>query len=304
MAVAHDTSEFRYLPAQADVLHATVPAAQRLSVALPDGRTLSMLRFGEGDPEVTLLHGAGLNAHTWDSVVLLLGRPALVIDLAGHGDSSWRDDLDYSPAALAADVAHAITAQTAQPQVLVGHSLGGLTAAVVAAQHPALIRELLLVDIVPALDTAAAPAVLREFYGVTDFDTRDDIVERAMSFGFGGTREDTARGVFFNTRVREDGRVEWKHHFAQIIGHAFDALADANTRPDAADPWTDLTAVQAPVTLIRGTHGFLQDSDVAEFTRRLPTASVVTADAGHNVQETSPATIAELASAALIRLPN
>jgi pimeloyl-ACP methyl ester carboxylesterase len=301
MAVAQDTSEFRYLPAQAQRFGVPVPSARRVALPLGDGRSLSALRFGDGPPEVTLLHGAGLNAHTWDAVTLLLGRPALAIDLAGHGDSSWRDDLDYSPAALAADVAVAVQEWTDGPQVLIGHSLGGLTAAVMAAQHPDLVAELILVDIVPGLDTDAAPAVLREFYRVTDFSSLDEVVARAQEFGFGGTPEDTERGVFFNTRVREDGRVEWKHHFAQIIGHAFDALNGANRAATAADVWTDLTDLTAPVALVRGSHGFLQDGDVAEFSRRVPEASVVTVDAGHNVQETDPGALASLASDALDR---
>lgn len=298
--MAHDTDDFRYLPGQAEALGTDIPAAQRVSRTLPDGRELSALRFGDAAPQVTLLHGAGLNAHTWDTMSLLLGHPTLAIDLAGHGDSTWREDLTYSPSALADDVAHAVSAWTSQPQVLIGHSLGGLVAAVIAAQHAELVSELVLVDVVPGLDTDAAPAVLRDFYQVTDFDSREAVVERAEAFGFGGTREDTERGVFFNTRVRADGRVEWKHHFAQIIGQAFDSLKAANLASDS-DPWDDLAAVTAPVTLVRGTHGFLQDSDVAEFSRRLPAASVVTVDAGHNIQETSPAALAGLASDALNR---
>lgn len=298
--MAHDTDEFRYLPSQAQTLGTPLPHAERLTHTLADGRMLSALRYGTDMPEVTLLHGAGLNAHTWDTVALLLGRPLLAIDLAGHGDSSWRDDADYSPASLAADVAHAMQAWSAQHQVLIGHSLGGLTAAVVADRHPELVDELVLVDVVPGLDTDAAPSVLREFYTVTDFDSRDAAVERAESFGFGGTREDTERGVFFNTRMREDGRVEWRHHFAQIIGHAFDTLNAANRASDG-DPWAHLAGVQAPITLVRGSRGFLRDDDVAEFSRRLPSASVVTVEAGHNVQETAPAFLADLATTVLNR---
>ncbi|WP_309128101.1 alpha/beta hydrolase [Microbacterium sp.] len=301
MPVVEDTSEFRYLPGQAAAFGTSTPEASRVSLSLADGRTLSALRYGTGEPEVTFVHGAGLNAHTWDAVVLLLGRPAVVLDLAGHGDSSWRDDADYSPSTLAHDVAAGLQAWAARPQVLVGHSLGGLVAASVAARHPALVRELVLVDVVPGLDTDAAPSILREFYsGATDFASREDAVERAQAFGFGGSRADTERGVFFNTRVRDDGRVEWKHHFAHIIGHAFDALQSANS--DAThDPWADLTAVSAPVTLIRGEKGFLQASDVASFERRMPDAAVLTVAAGHNVQETAPASIASLVTEALVR---
>lgn len=301
MAVARDTSEFRYLPAQAQILGTSTPTAARIRLTLPDGRTLSALRFGTGAPQVTLLHGAGLNAHTWDSVQLFLGRPALAIDLPGHGDSSWRGDLDYSPASLAADVAAAITEWTTTPQVLIGHSLGGLTAAAVAAQHPELVGELILVDIVPGLDTDAAPAVLCVFYRVTDFASRAEATDRAESFGLGGTRTDTERGVYFNTRVRADGRVEWKHHFAQIIDKTFDALNGTNKMPGEHSPWADLEAVTAPVSLVHGTHGFLRDSDLAEFTHRLPRATVLTVDAGHNVQETDPASVAHVATGALNR---
>src|SRR5690606_34891630 len=184
------------------------------------------LCFGSNSPTVTYLHGAGLNAHTWDTTALLLGEPALAIDLAGHGDSSWRADADYSPRVLAADVAAALDAWTAQPQVLVGHSLGGLTATALAASRPDLIRAVIIVDITPGIDTSAAPRVLREFYsGATHFASRDEVVERALAFGFGGARTDTERGVFFNTRVRPDGRVEWKHHFAHLAGQTLDAHA-------------------------------------------------------------------------------
>ncbi|MEV7631224.1 alpha/beta hydrolase [Microbacterium sp. NPDC089318] len=300
MAVVQDISEFDYLPAQAQALGVDAPSAERIALVLPDGRTLSALRFGDDDPEVTLLHGAGLNAHTWDSVALLLGRPAIAIDLAGHGDSSWRVDLDYSPALLADDIARALPIWTARPQVLVGHSLGGLAASIVASEHPELVHELVLVDIVPGLDTDAAPAVLREFYAVTDFASRADAVDRAQAFGFGGTREDTERGVFFNTRVREDGRVEWKHHFAHIIGSAFDSLKAAHTASDA-DPWAPLGTVASPVTLVRGERGFLRDADVAAFTAHLPGSDVITVDAGHNIQETAPASLADIAAGALTR---
>ena len=301
MAVAQDTSEFRYLPGQASALGAEVPPVVRLSLSLPDGRTLSALRFGTETPEVTFLHGAGLNAHTWDTTALQLARPALMIDLAGHGDSSWRDDHDYSPRPLADDVALALAAWTTRPQVLVGQSLGGLVAARVAALHPDRVRELIVIDITPGLSVDAAPAILRDFYAVTDFTGRDEAADRAQAFGFGGSREDTERGVFFNTRVRSDGRVEWKHLFAHLVGHALDTLDPATGDSEArgSQGWADLAAVQAPITLVRGARGFLQDADAAEFAARVPHATITTVDAGHNVQETASGAVADLVISAL-----
>ena len=224
MDVATDTSEFRYLPAQADALGVPLPRVERLSLELPDGRMLSALRFGTEPPRVTLLHGAGLNAHTWDTTALALQHPLLAIDLAGHGDSSWRDDADYTAGPLAADVAQALDAWTTQPQIVVGQSLGGLTAAALAASRPDLVSEIMVVDITPGIDVTAGPAALRAFYeGPTDFATRDELVDKAISLGFGGTRPETERGVFLNTRIRDDGRVEWKHHFAHLAAQALAA---------------------------------------------------------------------------------
>ncbi|MFC4140225.1 MULTISPECIES: alpha/beta hydrolase [unclassified Microbacterium] len=291
----NDTSEFRYLPGQAAALGVTAPRAERLALPLPDGRTLSAIRYGDGSPEVTLLHGAGLNAHTWDTTVLLLQRPALAIDLAGHGDSSWRDDLDYSPQTLAADVAIALDAWTESPQVLVGQSLGGLTAVAVAAGRPASVRDLIIVDITAGVRGDAAPSVLGEFYQQTDFATLDEAVDRAMSFGFGSTRPETERGVFLNTRGRDDGRVEWKHHFAHLAGSALATAPDAGAAILASDrSWADLASVTAPITLVRATRGFVADDDVAEFQTRRPDAAVRTVDATHNIQETAPAALASL----------
>ncbi|MBO9625451.1 MAG: alpha/beta hydrolase [Microbacterium sp.] len=303
MDVPNDISEFHYLPAQAATLGVTLPTAERISLDLPDGRTLSALRIGDGAPLVTFLHGAGLNAHTWDTTALALGQPLLAIDLAGHGDSSWRDDLDYSPRTLAADVALALDAWTEVPQLIVGQSLGGLTGAALAAARPDLVAALVIVDITPGIDVTAGPAALREFYaGPTDFATRDELVDKAISLGFGGTRPETERGVFLNTRVRPDGRIEWKHHFAHLAAQALSSH-DPGT---AASPsllheagWADLAAVTAPITLVRAERGFVTEADAAEFATRVPGSRVVAVDATHNVQETAPRVLADLVAGEL-----
>lgn len=305
MHVAIDTSEFSYLPAQAQAMGVTEPSVRRLTLPLPDGRRVSALRYGDDTPRVTLLHGAGLNAHTWDTTVLALQQPALVIDLAGHGDSSWRSDIDYTPRTLAIDVAAAVDAWTDGPQLVVGQSLGGLTCAALAATRPDLVSELIVVDITPGIDTSAGPAALREFYaGPTDFENRDELVDRAISFGFGGARSDTERGVFLNTRVRDDGRVEWKHHFAHLAAQTL----DAHDRGEVAAPsalnttgWQDLSQTTAPLTLVRAIDGFVTAADAQEFADRLPAAHVIAVQATHNVQETAPVELAALISAHLSR---
>ena len=177
--------------------------------------------------------------------------------------------------------------------------LTGLTAAAVAAAAPDRVRDLVIVDITPGVDPDAGPSQVRAFFaGPTDWADRDELVERALSFGLGGSRRAAERGVFLNSRVRPDGRVEWKHHFAHLAA----AAANAGTAAPAgavggvlsATGWEDLAAVTAPITLIRGDRGYVTEADAAAFADRLPAAQVVEVPAHHNVHEELPARLAAL----------
>ncbi len=52
--------------------------------------------------------------------------------------------------------------------------------------------------------------------------------------------------------------------------------------------------MRAPLTLIRGTQGYVTPANLEEFERRLPEASVVEVEASHNVQENIPVELANL----------
>ncbi|WP_240424039.1 alpha/beta fold hydrolase [Microbacterium halotolerans] len=290
--VSHDAEEFSFLTGQAERLGTAVPNVERIDVTSSEGAVASAIAYGDAPAEIVFLHGAGLNAHTWDATVLSLGEPALAIDLPGHGDSAWRQDADYSPHTMAPAVIGVIEAAASSPVVLVGQSLGGLTAAAIAAARPDLVSRLILVDITPAVDQGG-PERLRAFYERLEFSSREELVDRAVSFGLGGDRIETRRGVHLNSRVREDGVVEWKHHFATIAARALDASSSARA-VDAAASWRDLETVRADTTLVRGTHGFVDESAADVFSERIPAASIVTVDAPHNVQEVAPRELADV----------
>ncbi len=69
-----------------------LPSVQRI-----ESGPISAIKWGDEPPQVVFLHGGGQNAHTWDTVILGLGVPALAVDLPGHGRSAWREDGDYGP---------------------------------------------------------------------------------------------------------------------------------------------------------------------------------------------------------------
>lgn len=273
---AHDTTEhddeFRFLAGDAARVARTapLPEVERVRIPLSSGRAASALAFAPGlDPELVLLHGAGLNAHGFDPTLLALDRPALAIDLPGHGRSDWRDDADYRPETLAPDVAEILDACTRTPVTLVGHSLGALTAALVAAARPDLVAGLVLIDLTPGIVPRRDASSVQEFItGQRDFAALEDMVERAIRFGIGTDREALTRGVALNTRRRTDGRWEWAHHFAHLdrlpssaprdpgearmtdaageAGGPQDTADDSRTTPNTATSETPATNASAP----------------------------------------------------------
>lgn len=103
---------------------------------------ISALRWGGSAPRVIFLHGGGQNAHTWDTVIVGLGEPALAVDLPGHGHSAWREDGNYSPQLNSETLAPVLRELAPGAEFVVGMSLGGLTAIRLAAMAPDLVGEL------------------------------------------------------------------------------------------------------------------------------------------------------------------
>ena len=110
-------------------------------------------RAGAG-PTLVLLHYWGGSARTWDGVVdRLPGRDVLALDLRGWGRSRHLPG-PYSLHQLAADVLGVLAEAGVRDHVLVGHSMGGKVAQLVAAARPAGLQGLVLVAPGPARPAA------------------------------------------------------------------------------------------------------------------------------------------------------
>ncbi|MGK5639927.1 alpha/beta fold hydrolase [Streptomyces sp. URMC 126] len=113
----------------------------------------------EGAPPVVLLHCLGANGGDWaaETEWLAAAHRVYAVDLRGHGASEHTGD--YALPALRDDVLGLLDSLGLERVTLIGHSLGGVVAQLVAQERPSAIARLVLEE-APALLPADPPAVV------------------------------------------------------------------------------------------------------------------------------------------------
>jgi pimeloyl-ACP methyl ester carboxylesterase len=105
---------------------------------------------GEGSPTLVFIHYWGGSRRTWSEVMARLSKRfrCIAVDLRGWGKSDRGAD-NYSLFAQADDIEGVIGALTVKDFVLVGHSMGGKIAQILAGRRPAGLRAVVLVAPAP-----------------------------------------------------------------------------------------------------------------------------------------------------------
>jgi pimeloyl-ACP methyl ester carboxylesterase len=269
------------------------PAVQRVGVALPNGGVVSTLAWGNEPPEIVLLHGGAQNAHTWDTVALALDRPLVAIDLPGHGHSSHRDDHLYWPSENAITVERAVRELAPDARLLVGMSLGGLTALALTDHAPDLVRSLVLVDVTPGVNREKSTAIAQFIDGPEYFESFDEILARTIQFNPTRSESSLRRGILHNAIATTDGRWRWRYDLPR---RGSGEGEEGRIMPGLDELWDAVARVKVPFLLARGsTSPVVDDEDVAELQRRNPDAEVVVIEgAGHSIQGDRPLELAAL----------
>ncbi|PQO24056.1 alpha/beta hydrolase [Rhodobacteraceae bacterium WD3A24] len=111
---------------------------------------LNLVRTGTTGrhPPLVIAHGLFGSARNWGAIAkrLATGRQVLAVDMRNHGLSFRSERHDYP--AMAGDLAEVIDAEGGQADVL-GHSMGGKAAMMLALTHPDAVRRLIVADIAP-----------------------------------------------------------------------------------------------------------------------------------------------------------
>ena len=293
-------SEFSLLSENAEQAGVSrrLPDVARVEAGAAEGR-ISALRWGapslQSPPRIIFLHGGGQNAHTWDTVIVGVGEPALAVDLPGHGHSAWRADGDYSPQHNAAALAPVLHELAPSAELVVGMSLGGLTGIRLAAVAPDLVPELVLIDVTPsalqrhAEMTAEQQGTVALMHGEREFPSFQAMLDLTIAAAPHREVKALRRGVFHNSRRLDNGKWTWRYDAVRAF-------------PDFAGLWEDVDALSAPITLVRGgSSGFVTDEDAAELSRRARhfRKAHVVENSGHSVQSDQPRALIDLLRGAL-----
>jgi len=245
-----------------------------------DGVGIHYLRTGGARPPVVLLHGLMGSGACWTPVARVLEEEFDVVmpDARGHGGSS-APHRGYGYDDHASDVERLIRGLALARPVVVGHSMGGMTAAVVASRGAVTIRGLVLVD-----PTFLSPARQREVYA-------SDVAEQHRR-ALGQRKAD----LVADARARHPGRspaiVELQAE-ARLKTHlaAFDVLRPPN--PDYRDV---MRAIDLPTLLVTGDRSPVVTPELATELRvldpRMRVAQV--RGAGHGLPFDQPERLAEL----------
>lgn len=253
-----------------------------------NGIKVHCTRTGGSKPPLILLHGLTANGACWTDLAHALEGEYDVImpDARGHGKSSAPEQ-GYRYEDLSNDVIGLIKAMKLSSPVLLGHSMGGLTAAFVASRMPGLLRGLILVD-----PTFLSPEYQRQVF-------ESDIVEQHRQMLNKSMDELMAEG-----RKRHPDR---SSETLELIARArlqTSIIAFEVLRPPNPDYMQLVRRIDVRTLLVIGDAGVVSPAVAAELQRINPKIHVEQIpEAGHGIQYDQPGRFAAVVKSFLHSIP-
>jgi pimeloyl-ACP methyl ester carboxylesterase len=242
---------------------------------------LNLVADVRGDPKawpVLFLHGGGQTRHAWGKTAETVageGWRSVTLDLRGHGDSDWAKNGDYSFTAFGADCI-AVADQLGHPPVLVGASLGGMSAMLAEGTSDRTVScGLVLVDIAPKTNPEGVQRVRRFMEsGVDGFDSLEEAAAAIAAYTPQRVRRVNPAGLMKVLRER-DGRWYW-HWDPKLLN-----LGRTEVLPREYGGLLDVAMenIHVPTMLVRGRlSDVITPEDVDDLLARKPDVNVVEID--------------------------
>ena len=226
-------------------------------------------------PPVLLMHGGGQTRHAWGNTAQALaqaGWRAVNLDLRGHGDSGWAANGDYSFSSFAADCI-AVCDQLGRPPVLVGASLGGVSAILAEGNSDRVVSTgLVIVDITHQSNPEGLERI-KSFMasGMGGFASLEEAAEAIAAFTPHRKRKANPAGLQKVLRLGADGRWHW-HWDPRFMerGRTEVPSTDFQGLFEAA-----LANIHVPTLLVRGLlSDVVTEEGVRDFLAKIPGAKL------------------------------
>jgi len=241
---------------------------------------LAFSETGAGPPLV-ILPGLFGSKRNWAALARALGERhrVLTADLRNHGESPWAEPHDYP--ALAADVAHLIERTVGGPANVLGHSMGGKAAMMLALERPELVERLVVLDIAPVASTGTPLAYVQAMRALPleRFTRRSEVADAlAEAIPDRGVRN----FLSLNAAVGDAG-LSWTINLAALERDFEAILGFPEIPPGRSFPGPTLF-------LGGGRSDYLRPEHRPEIERLFPAATIETIpEAGHWVHADAPA---------------
>jgi N-formylmaleamate deformylase len=224
-----------------------------------------------GAPTVVLVHGIGSRGVSWYPVIDDLARRFRVVtyDLRGHGDSA-KPDSGYLLPDYARDLDGLLTALDLDQPRIIGHSLGGLTTLLWAADHPGKATAIVLED--TAL--SGGPSLRPTFDGWLALSKMT--VEQAAAW-YAAEYPDWS----------EEDCIRRAQSITSVHPRVFEELRDESTSSDRPPRLLGVEKIISPMMLVHGdaAHGsMVQPEDARRLAQMVPALRIARIPGvGHNV---------------------
>lgn len=261
------------------------------------GMRLHYLDWGTaGRRPIVFLHGAALNAHTWDVVCLSLRQQyhCHALDQRGHGESSWAEDADYSGDAHRGDIEAFVDHLGLDQFVLVGHSMGGFNAFTYAFHHSHRLAALVLVDSGPTMLTKGARRIVEFVTETAELDSLDHVIQKAIEFNPRRDPRLLRHSVLHNFRQNPNGK--WTRKTDLRMWHGL--TNRGRDREQLAERFRQVHRISCPTLIVQGglSDVFTRDDAQALAQQFSNGHFTQVGEAGHTVQGDNPRVLAEVLS--------